>query len=231
MIFKIFQKFPNLQYGISEKSDGAMELANSGLTHKGNRQKFFLGRGINAAKIISPKQSHSANVVKVKTDNAGGVIENADGLATDDNNLFLTVTVADCFPIYFYNPKANALGLAHSGWRGTVADISGEVVKAMPGAPQDILAGIGPGIQSCHFEIKEDTLEKFSEYPSEVIRRSNKIFIDLPKIISVCLIAAGVPRENIESCGECTFCQKDKYFSFRRDKPKNVEAMIAYIRM
>jgi YfiH family protein len=137
--------------------------------------------------------------------------------------------VADCFPVYFFDPVSNTVGLAHSGWRGTVGNIAGEMVKAIAAKSADVIAGIGPGIQVCHFEIKDDILSEFVKYPEAIINSEGKFFVDLPKIISRQLIEAGLKSQNIESSGECTFCLKEKYFSFRRDKPKNVEAMVAYI--
>jgi len=229
MRFKIFDQVADLSYGISEKSDGAMELAKAGLAEAKHRSDFFTRQGIDPAKTISLRQPHSAIVKKVGADDLGKVAANVDGLVADAAGLILTVTVADCFPIYFFNQVSRAVGLVHSGWRGTAANIAGEAVKVMPGNPTDVIAGIGPGIQGCHFEIKEDILEKFFQYPEAINHHGNKIFIDLPKIISRQLISAGLKHQNIENCGECTYCLKEKYFSFRRDKPKSVEAMLAYI--
>jgi YfiH family protein len=217
-----FKNFSGLKYGISEKSDGDLALAY-------DRRIFFERQGIDEKNIVRLGQIHSATVVKVDYAHRGKIIPNADALVTSDRNLFLTVTVADCFPVYFYNPVLNSIGLAHSGWRGTVANIVGEAVKAIAGDPADLIAGIGPGIQACHFEIKEDVLEKFAKYPGAIIHRDGKIFINLPNIITQQLTDAGVKTANIENSGECTFCQKEKYFSFRRDRPKSVQAMIAYI--
>jgi copper oxidase (laccase) domain-containing protein len=103
------------------------------------------------------------------------------------------------------------------------------MIKSMGCSPEDLIVGIGPGIQLCHFEIQTDILENFSNYQESIVNRNNHIFVDLPKIIMRQLDEAGVPEKNIESSGVCTFCQKDQYFSYRRDKPKEVEAMIAYI--
>jgi hypothetical protein len=221
--FSVFNNFP-LKFGISEKSDGDLTAAD-------NRRIFFERQGIDEKNIVRLGQIHSATVVKVDDTHRGKIIPNADGLVTEDENLFLTVTVADCFPVYFYNPVLNFIGLVHSGWRGTVANIAGEAVKVMGTKPADLIAGIGPGIQACHFEIKEDVLEKFAKYPKAIIYREGKIFINLPNIIIQQLTDAGLKTANIENCGECTFCKKEKYFSFRRDRPKNVQAMVAYIGM
>lgn len=222
MIFKIFGQFPQLEYGISEKSDGAMQLDT-------NRKKFFQRQGINIAEVTSARQVHSANVVKVGKSHRGMTIRNADGLVTADKNLFLTVTVADCFPVYFYNPVLNAIGLVHSGWRGTVKNIVGQAIKSIGGNPADVLVGIGPGIQTCHFEVQKDVLPNFVEYQEAIKKQDGKIFIDLLLIIKQQLVKSGLKEKNIESCDECTFCSSIKYFSFRRDKPAKVQSMLAYI--
>ena len=227
--FKIFQNQAGLKYGISEKTDEPMELANSDLAKAQNRAAFFKKQGIDNAKIFSPKLAHSFRVVKLDGADQNQVVENCDGLVTDQSDIFLTVTVADCFPVYLFNPATNTIGLIHSGWRGTVLNIAGSAVKAVGGNADDAFAGIGPGIQSCHFEIQDDVVGKFAAYPEFIIYRGNKIFVNLPEIIKNQLIGAGVKPQNIENLGECTFCQSDKYFSFRRDKPAKVQAIIAYI--
>jgi len=228
-MFKNFDGIAGIKYGISEKSDGAMEPARNGLVGADNRRKFFVSQKIDLLNTVSVEQPHSADVVKVFGKDRNKIIPEADGLVTSEKNLFLTITVADCFPIYFYNQVSKSVGIVHSGWRGTVGNIAGQAVKAMGGKSSDIIAGIGPGIQACHFEIKEDVLGKFADYPEAIIHRGKKIFIDLPKIISRQLIEAGLNIDNIESVGQCTFCEKEKFFSYRRDKPNQVEAMIAYI--
>ena len=143
--------------------------------------------------------------------------------------MLLTVTVADCFPVYFYDPKTKTIGIAHSGWRGTVGNIAGITIKAMGSSAADILVGVGPGIQACHFEIKENILDNFVNYKYAVRRKGTKIFVDLPRIIKTQLPEAGILESNIENLGECTYCNKNSYFSYRRDKPRLVQAMIAYI--
>jgi len=227
--FTIFQKFPGLKYGMSEKLDGAMEIAYGDFQQADNRRAFLNRQEIDESKTVSPRQIHSSEVVKVNESHRGKTILDADGLVTNSHNLFLTVTVADCFPIYFYNPASNFIGLAHSGWRGTASNIAGQAIGHISGNPKNIIAGIGPGIGPCHFEIKNDILPKFADYPEAIIKRNVKLFVDLPMIIKKQLIAAGLKVRNIENCGECTFCLKEKYFSYRRDKPKYIEAMIAYI--
>ena len=224
MIFKTFQNLP-LVYGLSSLAEGNMHL---GFEDNGkNRNKFFQKQNIIGKKIIAAELVHGTKISIIDLGNSPEIISDTDALVTSEKGTVLTITVADCFPIYFYNPKENKIGLAHSSWRGTLGNIGAGVVKAIDGNPGDILVGIGPGIQSCHFEIKQDILDKFMLYPNAINRRGDNIFIDLPRIIEQQLADIGV--KNIENSGECTYCLKEIYFSFRRDRPQQVEAMLGYI--
>lgn len=194
-----------------------------------NRSIFFEKIGTKGKQIFSADLVHGTGVKKVRPDDHPAIIKETDALISSGPDTVLAVTVADCFPVYFYNQKQNVFGVAHSGWRGTVGNISEKTIKALGDQPLDILVGIGPGIQACHFEIKDDILDNFSEYPDAIIKRGEKIFVDLPNIIKSQIIETGVPEQNIESSGQCTFCQNYKYFSFRRDRPKQIQAMLAYI--
>lgn len=213
-----------------------MELASGGLRLASNLQKYFQLLNING-QTICPKQSHSSKAVKIEKADNNSV--NADAVITDKPGLILTVTVADCFPVYFFDPGKNIIALAHCGWRGTVGELAVKTLTEMGSKPTDVSVGIGPGIQACHFEIQPDILSDFKKYPEAILtsftavngvsNRNPKIFIGLPKIITEQLKKIGVKSKNIESCGECTFHRAEKYFSYRRDHPKYVNAMIAYL--
>jgi hypothetical protein len=98
--------------------------------------------------------------------------------------------------------------------------------------PQNILAGIGPGISQCHFEVKEDVVTKFKPFlPETLIRKNGKMFLDLKKIAKIQLLNLGFKEENIEINPACTYCLADKYFSYRRDHPKFPQTMLAVIGM
>lgn len=194
-----------------------------------NRRRFFIKRGIPIGLLVTPLQTHSSRVFNYGADRTEGVIISADGLISKLRNVVLTVSVADCFPVYFFDPKTATVGLAHCGWRGIEKKLPAKVASRITANQSDLLVGIGPGIQSCHFEVQSDLLEKFSDYPEAILKRGHKSFIDLSKIIRSQLLALGLKPENIENFGECTYCQKDKYFSFRRDKPVVTRTVVAYI--
>jgi len=211
MKFLIFDGYPELEYGVSEKSDGAMKFDSL-------KRESYLPAPYVLAHVV-----HGTRVVVAHADNRGGVLPETDGLVTKENNIFLVITVADCFPVYFYDPRTKTIGLIHAGWRGISQNIVKEAAKVLERSSADVknlLAGIGPGIRECHFEVQGDIARLFG---------TKEKFVNLGSVIQRQLIELGIKKSNIEDSGECTYCLDQKYFSYRRDKPAQVEAMIAYI--
>jgi YfiH family protein len=224
--------FPN-KYEIvalmSEKSDGSMRVFESGINDE-NRRNFFGKNNIDKNKIISAEIIHSS-CAKVVDKNSPKIIKGVDALVSKEK-IFIAVTVADCIPVYFYDEKNKVIGVAHAGWRGITRGIIKNTLEKMGelGAEMGhILVAMGLGLRVCHFEIGEDVLDNFIKYPEFVIRENGKIFVNLFEIIKKELLSAGVLEKNIFDSGECTFCNEEKYFSYRRDKPEKIEAMIAVI--
>ncbi|HBR80391.1 MAG: hypothetical protein UX09_C0041G0001 [Candidatus Uhrbacteria bacterium GW2011_GWE2_45_35] len=218
-------------FGTSKKSDGQM-LLSAGSEAKENREKFFSRIGIDPTQVVGTILEHGTNVTTVVAEDAGKIFEKNDGLITAEKNLCLTVTVSDCLPIFFYDESSGIIGIAHAGWRGVVKGIAREMILKMKqefsSEPEKIKAIIGPHIKKCHFEIRENILSEFVEYPQFVYRESGKIFVDLEQIIRAQLLEVGVLEENIELSSVCTFCDQS-YFSWRRDKPESVVSQVAYV--
>ncbi len=229
--FKNFKNYSELVYGFSERADGSMKWFADPDTYRPNeenRQRFFGKLGVSLNQIVTADLVHGTRVVLAGATEASTAIPQTDGLISREANVFLTITAADCFPLYFYNPSSGAIGLAHAGWRSIMSGMVGEMVRAL-GGDDHLFFGLGPGIRVCHFEISSEDSKKFSEYPEAIQEREGKTFVDLPLIIKQQLEVAGLQTEHIEDSNLCTHCLVDRYFSFRRDKPKQVEAMIAYI--
>jgi len=227
-MFKSFHIYPNLICGISEKADGNLKLGAA----KQDFERFILKRNLNSFKVFRAELVHGDRVVAIDNLSPEEIILNCDGLVTKEKNILLTATFADCFPVYFYDPVSGIAGLAHCGWRGIISGLANKMILAMGSLgsqPEDIVIGIGPGIQRHHFEIKDDIVSWFKNYPEQVLKKDGKMFVDLSAIVKAQLISSGIIPTNIETSKDCTYCDKDKYFSFRRDKPNVSEAMLGYI--
>lgn len=227
-MLKIFTRYPEVIAALSERTDGSMKLVKGSNLNSDNRQRFFAQ--FSQEKIISAELVHGSKIVVVDRDSKE-IINDVDGLITQDPNVLLSITVADCVPVYFYEADRGIVGIVHSGWRGTVAGVVDTAVKTiitLGGDPASLVAALGPGINACHFEVQADVLEKFSAYPDSITHRNGKIFIDLKSIIIEQLTNLGIKQANIENHPDCTM-EGDRYFSFRRDKPEIVETMAAVI--
>lgn len=229
-MIKFLKNIPEVMAVMSEREDGSMKLfKESGLNWE-NRARFFAKIGVGENNVVSAEIVHGTKVEIVDSTSAE-IVSGADGIVTNDKNIFLAVTVADCIPVYFYDSERKVIGLAHAGWRGIVNGVIGntvEKISELGGAPDDLKIAFGPGINVCHFEIKADVLDKFSDYPKFVVKRDGKIFVNLKGIIKKQLTALQIKSENIEDSSECTF-ENNRYFSFRRDRPETIEAMVAVI--
>lgn len=220
-----------MNFGISKKIDGQMKLQENGSSFN-NRKIFFNSLNINIKNVVSTELAHGVLVERVNEKDAGKIFKATDGLITNVKDICLTVTVSDCLPIFFYDYKNKAIGIAHAGWRGVVGGIVNVLLKKMKdefGSDlNEIEIYIGPHIKKCHFEIKNDIVGEFKDYSEFLIYRDKKIFVNLEEIVRMQLIKAGAGEENIKISLDCTYCNED-FFSYRRDKPDLVVSQIAYI--
>lgn len=237
-LFSLFDQFPNLTVLLSEENDSGMkiryELENDEKTIE-KREKFFAKHNILPSQVVVARLAQGNGLAVILQNDAGKIIAQTDGFLTSQKEIFLSITVADCLPVYLYDPKKQVVGLLHAGWRGLdthiidkAIDILRETFKV---SAQTLLVGIGPGIGSCHFEVKRDVLEKFLEYPYVQSKKDNAYFLNLKQIAKLQLIKNNVQEEHIEINPLCTYCEKNQYFSYRRDKSIPVQAMVACIGM
>jgi YfiH family protein len=147
-----------------------------------------------------------------------------DGDALISNTGVVGIKTADCVPVLLADPVTNSVAAIHAGWRGTVADIVGEAVRALTQRwqtrPEDIHAAIGPCIGPCCYEVGPEVARQFE------IKCTGKIHLDLPAENERRLREAGV--RNIWKSGECTFCAGDRFFSYRRER-EQAGRMLSFI--
>lgn len=173
--------------------------------------------GVGVDRLVIPRQTHSLNVAVI-ADEIPSALDDVDALVTDRTDVALCINTADCVPVVLYDPRARIVGVAHSGWRGTVGGICRQTVRAMEtlgAAAADIHAWIGPSICPDCFEVGEEVACRFD--PSVVIRRPDwrRPHVDLRGAVIATLTDAGLDPSAITCSGVCSCCNPDRFFSAR----------------
>jgi YfiH family protein len=172
--------------------------------------------------MASLKQIHSAAVLIA--DRAEGCIGEGDALVTSENGLSVSVRTADCLPILLADSKNRVVAAVHAGWRGTAASIAVEALRRMQRdygtRAEDIFAAIGPGIGVCCYRVGEDVARQFGR------ARGGKLDLAAENVRQ--LASAEIPPDQIDTLGACTFCDPERFHSWRRDHDRAAR-MISYI--
>ncbi len=221
------KKIPGISFALSQRSDGSMKLP-SGFK---NRKIFLKKNGLDYVEPITPVLEHGNIVKRVQRNDY--IVRKCDGIVTNDKDVILSITVADCLPLFIVDPKKEVIGLIHAGWRGLSEGITLNAInlfiKEFGSHPGDIIVAIGPSICRHHFEVGNDVVIKFKDYPEAVISDKGRMFIDLKKVAEIQFKESGIIPKNIETNPDCTFCLEHKYFSYRRDGPKDIEAIVCVL--
>ena len=193
--------------------------------------------GFRTETLVFSKQTHTTNVRVVTEEDRGKgfVIErdyiDVDGLVTNVPGLTLATFYADCVPLFFVDPVKKAIGLSHSGWKGTVGKIGKVTVEKMTEQfgtdPKDVLAAIGPSIcQSC-YEVSEDVINQFKKafeekYWTELFygKEDGKYQLNLWRANELIFEEAGILKEHYSTTNVCTCCNPGYLFSHRASRGK-----------
>lgn len=186
--------------------------------------------------FVCSDQTHTVNVMRVDDSHRGiGVTRekpytDIDGLITNVPGIVLSTFYADCVPLFFVDPVNKAIGLSHSGWRGTVNRMGLHTIEAMSREfgtkAKDIVAAVGPSICQDCYEISEDVADEFKKafagHESEILvdKGNGKYQLDLWKSNGIVLKDAGVCEENIAITNICTCCNPKLLFSHRASQGK-----------
>ena len=201
-----------------------------------NYQRVAQALGTSIDHIVTSDQTHTTNVRPVGKEDLGKGItrprdyKDVDGMITDQPGVLLATFYADCVPLYFVDPVHKAIGLSHSGWRGTVGRMGQATVEAMERSfgsqPKDLLCAIGPSICQDCYEVSRDVAEAFifafPTHEKEILQAGalGKYQLDLWKANEIVLTEAGVLKEHIDLAGLCTCCNSSILFSHRASKGK-----------
>ncbi|MEN6641731.1 MAG: polyphenol oxidase family protein [Armatimonadia bacterium] len=149
----------------------------------------------------------------------------ADALITADDRLALMLFFADCCPVTLYSPDARCGGIAHCGWRGSVADLAGKTVRALSetfGAPaHGLRALVGPCICAKCYEIGPEVADAVLalNLPETLHKQDNSLYLDLLALNTALLERAGVLSYHIQPLTTCTSCGDIPLHSYRRHGP------------
>lgn len=181
-------------------------------------------------KIISPRQTHTNNVVVINEDNLDSELQDVDGVITKLKGVALTIATADCQSIILYDKKNEVIGNIHSGWKGTLNKILNNginlMIKEFSSNVEDIIVCIGPSIMGCCFEVDKDVVDMFNNNFTDIEKfirlgeikdGKQKYYIDTVEINKRELINLGILEENIYLSNVCTKCSSDTYYSYRVD--------------
>ena len=182
---------------------------------------------ISGASLVTGYQVHSDVVAVVGPNERGKVLSTTDALVTNSSAISLTLRFADCVPVLFYDPNRHAVGIAHAGWKGTVDKICTNVIAAFERAygsrPSDIMAGVGPAIGPCCYQVGMDVIERVRQafpYAEDLLlpQEDGSVHFDLWAANRRQLEDVGVTR--IEEARMCTACRHNEFFSHRADHGK-----------
>ncbi len=186
-----------------------------------NRRLLAVDAGFDPARLATARQVHGARCLLADGRSPEELAAaEADALVACEPGRVVGVYTADCVPILF-SDGAGRVAAAHAGWRGTVAGIAAAVVEALVAAGArrvDIRAALGPSIGPCCFEVGEEVASEFATIPGAVLRRDGeKPHVDLWTANRHLLVAAGIAPERVDASPPCTMCDRERFFSFRRD--------------
>jgi YfiH family protein len=204
----------NLSFSVGDERDNVRK----------NREIFFRELGIRETQVAMPKQVHGTSVRRA---DAPGSYPDTDALITNARNVYLSVTVADCVPVFVVDRKKLTIAAIHAGWRGTQGHITGIAVKKMieeyACSQKDMIAYVGPCASVCCYNVGDDVAVRFDEH--FVVQQGNGRFVDLKMANEYQLIEAGISPANIEVSPYCTISDAHLFHSHRRDGEKSGRMM------
>lgn len=200
-----------------------------------NFQKISDAFNVSIEKIVLSDQVHGTTIRIITEEDAGkGLVKpldykEVDGLLTNVKDLMLLTFYADCVPLFYLDKVKKVVGVAHAGWKGTVARIGEKMINTMKDMygsnPEDILVGIGPSIGACCYTVRKDVYDRFKENLSSIedvlMRETTSTWkLDLWNANKKILEENGVLSRNITISELCTSCNNHKFFSYRKDNGK-----------
>ncbi len=249
--FPVLSGIPFIKHGFSTRlggvSEGMFSTMNFGsetspysddpANIEENYRRMADSIGFDVNKVVISLQVHKTNIRRVEERDWGKGLfvprdyEEIDGLVTNRPGITLVTKYADCVPLYLVDPVKKAIGLSHSGWRGTVLKIGKvtveELQKSFGSHPSDLIAVIGPSICRECYEISEEVAGEFKKaFPGYekanilTYKGDGKYLCDLWSANREVFLEAGLSPDHIHISGVCTSCNSELLFSHRKTQGK-----------
>lgn len=236
--------------GVSKGDCATMNLSfNRGEPREDTLKNYEIlcgAENIKTENLVLSAQTHTNNVICVTKDDCGmGIFKptfsDVDGLITNQSGVALVTQYADCTPLVFCDPVKKVIATSHAGWRGTVKLIGKvtveKMVKDFGCNPKDIIAGIGPCINKCCYEVDEPVYNEFVKIPFLNLQNiltekpNGRYMLDLVEANRQILVNSGLLDENIDCSDICTNCNCEDLHSHRATGGKrgNLAAIIELI--
>jgi YfiH family protein len=215
-----------ITHGMTLKNMGHMKLLK-------NKKKLLNLLNVPLERTLFFKQVHKDKILTVLNEKDFKKFKSrktkADGWIIGLKNCATAIHTADCTPLFLWDKKADILGLAHCGWRSIAMELPFKMAKRMTAVKKikrPLYAFVAPHIKTCCFKVNKRTASFFPKTASCYClstgraRQSPKFTVDLAKEVRYQLISAGLSSVDIEISPQCTCCNPDRFFSYRRTNKK-----------
>ena len=232
--FSKFIPFTEIRHGVFTRTGGfsppPFHSLNAGLavgddTSSTLRNRAAIAECMDGSELVFLKQTHETSVV-VFDKNAGEAPSpknrppfSGDAMVSNVPGKTLAIQIADCQAVALFDPEKQVIANVHSGWRGSIRNISGKCVEVMKTRfgcrPADIIAGISPSLGPCCSEFvhyRAEIPESFWRY------KNNRDHFNFWAVTRDQLTDCGLPPQNIELSDLCTKCNDHLFFSYRQAK-------------
>ncbi len=233
-----FSHFPHLVHAFSPRNFVGEEGVHEELllgrksdprTSQQHRQWLLENLKIDSKELFLVKQVHGDRVF-VLDDPHKSVDqveeEEADALITHLTEKPIAVLTADCVPVILYDPEKHVVGVIHAGRKGTQKRVVSKTISILSDSygchPGNVVMALGPAIGGCCYEVDDPCIvpfrEHFQGWETFVTPHSpSRFMLDLLKANEADGMEAGISKKNIHRSGECTSCNNDRWFSYRKE--------------
>jgi YfiH family protein len=191
-----------------------------------NHRRLAQEVGYDTGRLYEVSQVHGACVAEVDPELAPEAFRRneADALLATRSGFAAGVRIADCAAVLLADPVSGAVAAVHAGWRGTVQRVVAEAVARLcersGASPQRLLAAVFPHIGLDAFEVGSEVAAQIAESAPgarDVVVQREKPHVNLRRALLWQLSAAGLSAERVDSVAGCTYADKARFFSYRRD--------------